>query len=598
MLHKNGKVFAIGHLSIPLVLAGIYFTANQQTTMLPLFFFSFVWFLLLSYFAFGIGRLSEWLRKRAVWAVTLTDFAIYLAIQLLPEWAPHTEPDWLILFLVPLYAFELGTFASLAVSAGGMIMLFASHAAWGITIASLETLIIVGAMVLIVFFIGPSTDRLNRLAYYDLLTGLPNRHLLKSRLNASLRHADKHRHLTAVMLVDLDQFKYVNDNLGHDAGDQLLKIITERLRSILPAKAMLARMGGDEFTILLANAANADDAASIARATIDVMQQSISLNRNEVFLTTSIGIALYPDDASDANSIMRNAEAAMYRAKENGRNNFQFYRRQMDDDSTTERVRKEAMLRHAIDRDELVVYYQPRLNTKTEELVCVEALVRWKHPVQGMIPPNEFIPLAEDTGLIVQIGEQVLRKACKQRKKWTEQGMPQFRVSVNLSTRQFRHTELPEVIAQTLKETGLSPDLLELEITETAAMQDAHYAGLMLQALKETGLTISIDDFGTGYSSLSYLKRFPIDVIKIDRSFISGIHKNADDAAIVRAIIVLAKTLKLEVTAEGVETSEQIAYLESLGCDEIQGFVIGKPMDADDLVRWHFIRQESLQTSG
>ncbi|WP_409341344.1 putative bifunctional diguanylate cyclase/phosphodiesterase [Paenibacillus sp. MBLB4367] len=598
MFHKKGKVFAIGHLTIPLVLAGLYVTVNRQADMILLIAFSFIWFLLLMYFAFGVGVLSDWLRKRAVWAVALTDYAICLAIHMIPGWAPQAEPHWLILFLIPLYAFELGTLVATAAGFGGLSILLIYHQMKGMSMATLDMLIMIGAMVLIIFFIGPSTDRLNRLAFYDLLTGLPNRHLFKSRLNAALRQADRNRHATAIMFVDLDQFKYVNDNMGHDAGDQLLKVVTERIRNILPAKAMLARMGGDEFTILLSETADSDEAAHIARSAIEAMQQSISINRNEVFLTTSIGIALYPNDAHNANSLMRNAEAAMYRAKEDGRNNFQFYRRQMEEDGTTERVRKEAMLRHAIDRDELVVYYQPRLNTKTGELVCVEALVRWQHPEKGMIPPNDFIPLAEDTGLIVQIGEQVLRKACRQRKRWTDQGLPLFRVSVNLSTRQFRHTELPEVIEQTLKETGLSPDLLELEITETAAMQDAHYAGLMLHVLKETGLTISIDDFGTGYSSLSYLKRFPIDVIKIDRSFISGIHKDSDDAAIVRAIVVLAKTLKLEVTAEGVETSEQIAYLESLGCDEIQGFVIGKPMDADDLVRWHYIRQESMATTG
>lgn len=596
MNHKNGIVFALGHAAIPIVLAGMYVSGEHQLILIPMIAVSFIWFLLLCYSSLAIRVLAEWLRKKSVWLIMLIDIALCCVIQFAPNWQSGVGPHWLILFLVPLYAFELGTGPAIVVGLSGIVYLTAFHSAMQIPFATLDMFVIIGGIGLLIFFIGPSTDRLNRLAYYDLLTGLPNRHLFRRKLNAALLAAKRDRHPAGIMFVDLDQFKYVNDNMGHDAGDQLLKVVTGRIRGILPSSALLARMGGDEFMILLQRMTHSDDAANLAAGVIDAMRESISVNYNEVFLTTSIGIALYPGDAKDAASLMRHAETAMYKAKEEGRNNYQFYSDQMIDEGTAERVRMETMLRHAIERDEFVVYYQPRLNTKTGELVCVEALARWRHPERGMIQPKDFIPLAEDTGLIVTIGEQVLRKACQQRKLWTEQGMPPFRVSVNLSARQFRHTDLPETIASILKSTGIPADLLELEITESAAMQDVNYASSMLRVLKESGLSLAIDDFGTGYSSLSYLKRFPIDVIKIDRSFISGIHKDSDDAAIVRAIIVLAKTLKLEVTAEGVETSEQISYLERLGCDEIQGFVIGKPMEADDLTRWHFVRQEDLRT--
>jgi diguanylate cyclase (GGDEF)-like protein len=504
----------------------------------------------------------------------------------MPEWKSESQPTWLLLFLVPLYALELGLIPSLYFSLFGLGNIYILTLVEGGNFLSLDTMLITFGILMSMLFIGRNSDRLQKMAYYDSLTQLPNRQMIKDLLISSLREASRSRSRLGVLFLDLDQFKYVNDTMGHAAGDVLLQTVAIRIKKVLPKHAILSRMGGDEFTILIPRMDTSDVAARTSEAIIEMLKSSFPLNHNEVYITTSIGISVYPEDGRDADTLMKNADTAMYRAKDEGRNNYQFYTPSVNQEGI-ERLKMETMLRHAIERDEFIIYYQPRINTKTRELVCLEALVRWEHPNLGMIYPKDFISLAEDTGLIVEIGELVLRKACMQRKRWTELGLPPFRISVNLSPRQFRQLDLPEIITKVFKDTKMDPALIELEITESAAMQDVNFAILMLRVLKDMGMTIAIDDFGTGYSSLSYLKKFPIDVIKIDQSFIKGIqNRDSDDAAIVRAIIVLAHTLKLDVTAEGVETWDQAYFLAEQNCDEIQGYLFGKPMTAKTLQNW------------
>ncbi|MDB5052260.1 MAG: hypothetical protein JWM44_310 [Bacilli bacterium] len=597
MNHRSDKMFAVGHLVVPIVLFAL-FKRDPQFVLLLLGFLTSFWALYLMWHAFVLKNLYIFLKKNTYWFLMLTDVLLNTLTYTLPIWKLDSHPTWLILFLVPLYALEMGLVPSFYFSVFGLANIYFLTLVQGGNFLSLETFLIVFGMLMSMLFIGRSSDRLQKMAYYDALTHLPNRLLLKDQLTSSIRLASKSNFRVGILFLDLDQFKYVNDTMGHAAGDVLLQTVALRIKKILPKNAILARMGGDEFTLLIPKMDTSDIAARTAETIIDALKSSFPLNHNEVFITTSIGVAVFPDDGIDADTLMKNADTAMYRAKDEGRNNYQFYTPSVNQEGI-ERLKMETMLRHAIERDEFVIYYQPRINTKTRGLVCVEALVRWVHPELGMIHPKDFISLAEDTGLIVEIGELVLRKACMQRKKWTEQGLPLFRISVNLSPRQFRQLDLPEVITKVLKETKMDPHLLELEITESAAMQDVNFAILMLRVLKDMGVTIAIDDFGTGYSSLSYLKKFPIDVIKIDQSFINGIqNRDSDDAAIVRAIIVLAHTLKLDVTAEGVETWDQAYFLEEQRCDEIQGFLFGKPMIAKTLLDWFKLEHTETVAEG
>lgn len=586
MSFKNGKVFSIGHVVLPGILAALYMNGTRDPILLSIAGIALIW----SFFLIWMTSFNKPFFSLAGGATpflfSLADFVLLGAAFVLPSWHGPVSPVWLPLPLVSLYAFELGTRRSLTFSLLCLAdMVLYDVFQHGKSFWSLETLLTVTAIIFCVSFIGPTADRLNRMAFYDLLTGLPNRRMFTEKLQGSLADLHRHSSMVGVMFLDLDGFKYINDTMGHMLGDQLLQSITSRLRSVLPKHALLARMGGDEFALYIPKMRTTDEAAELAELLLKQFTSSFSLGLHEVYVTASIGISIAPENGFDGDTLMRNADAAMYLAKDQGRNNYQFYSAPIRNDGM-ERIKMETMLRHALDRDEFVVYYQPRVDTSTGRLECVEALVRWIHPDRGMIPPMDFIPLAEETGLIVPIGERVLRKVCAQRERWNALGLPPFKVSVNLSARQFRQTELPEIIQNALRSTGMSADLLELELTESAAMQDVNYAILMLKVLKEMGLTIAIDDFGTGYSSLSYLKRFPLDVLKIDKSFISGIHTDSDDAAIVRAIIAMGQSLKLKVTAEGVETSEQLHYLEELHCDEIQGYLIGKPMAADILEQW------------
>ncbi|WP_438446220.1 putative bifunctional diguanylate cyclase/phosphodiesterase [Gorillibacterium sp. sgz5001074] len=586
MSFKNGKVFSVGHVLLPGILAALYIHSNRDTILLTISGIALLWSLMLIWLS-ASGKPYFSLAGRATPVLfSLVDFMLLGAAFTLPVWDGPVSPTWLILPLVSLYAFELGMRRSLLFS----LLCLADLLLFGVfqqtkSFWSLESWLNLLGIIFCISFIGPTADRLNRMAFYDLLTGLPNRRMFTEKLQGSLSDLHRQSNMLAVMFLDLDGFKYINDTMGHMLGDQLLQGITSRMRSILPKHVMLARMGGDEFALFIPKMKTTDEAAELAEQLLKQFIPSFSLGLHEVYVTASIGISIAPDNGYDGDTLMRNADAAMYLAKDHGRNNYQFYAAPSRNDGM-ERIKMETMLRHALDRDEFVVYYQPRVDTSTGRLECVEALVRWIHPERGMISPVDFIPLAEETGLIVPIGERVLRKVCAQRQRWTDQGVPFFKVSVNLSARQFRQTELPEIIQNALRSTGMTADLLELELTESAAMQDVNYAILMLKVLKEMGMTIAIDDFGTGYSSLSYLKRFPLDVLKIDKSFISGIHADTDDDAIVRAIIAMGHSLKLKITAEGVETSEQLHYLEEQGCDEIQGYLVGKPMAADILEQW------------
>lgn len=418
-------------------------------------------------------------------------------------------------------------------------------------------------------------------AFHDALTGLPNRMLFKDRLTLEIAHAKRNKQMLAVLFLDLDRFKLVNDTLGHGLGDQLLKIIAMRLVGYVREDDTVARLGGDEFTVLLPEILQAENAVKVARKILQAVREPVHIDVHELYISTSIGIALYPSDGEDAESLLKNADTAMYRAKENGKNNYQLYTPAMNA-KAFERLAIENGLRRALDRNEFVVYYQPKVNINTGKIIGMEALVRWQVPERGLIPPGDFIPLAEDTGLIVPIGEWVLHTACAQNKAWQDAGYPPLRVAVNLSARQFQLQNLVEVVSRVLKETGLEPCWLELEITESVAMQNAEYTVKMLYELKDMGIQLAIDDFGTGYSSLNYLKRFPISKLKIDKSFVSEIGTDQDNEAIASTVIVLGQSLKLGVVAEGVETEEQYDFLKQHHCDEMQGYLFGKPVPPDE----------------
>ena len=420
--------------------------------------------------------------------------------------------------------------------------------------------------------------RARHLADHDALTGLPNRRILEDRLTQALALSYRNRKQTAAMFVDLDRFKTINDSLGHAVGDQLLKAVAERLVKQLRVGDTVCRIGGDEFVIVLPEITRGGDAAQVAQKIIDTLSDPIALEEREITVTPSIGISVFPEDGSDAETLIRNADAAMYHAKEMGRSNYQFFTDQMNL-AASRRLTLENDLRRAVQKNELVVYYQPISELKTGCAVMHEALLRWKHPSRGLVSPVDFIQLAEDTGLILRIGEQALRDACAWAHKiGVDKRMP---VAVNISARQFNDPKLVEMVARTLKETGLPADMLELEITESTVMRQTDVTLAMLNKLKDLGVSLAIDDFGTGYSSLAYLKRFPVNKLKIDKSFITDVPKSRDHNAIVTAIISLAHALSLRVVAEGVETEAQLEFLQGAGCDLIQGYLAGKPIDAD-----------------
>ena len=414
--------------------------------------------------------------------------------------------------------------------------------------------------------------RAQHLADHDALTGLPNRRLLEDRLTQALALSQRNRQQTAVMFVDIDRFKTVNDSLGHAAGDVLLKEIAQRLVNQLRVGDTVCRIGGDEFVVVLPEVKRSSDVAQVAQKVIEQLSQPVVIERRELVVTASIGISVFPEDGDDAGTLIRNADAAMYAAKELGRANTQFFTEKMNQ-AASQRLALESDLRRALGKDEMRVQYQAVVEARGARLIGYEALVRWQHPQRGLVMPGEFIQLAEESGLILRIGEWVLREACR----WARHGV---QVSVNLSPRQLNDPGLAETVAQALSESGLAPRLLELEITESTVMQHTEVTLATLEKLKKLGVSISIDDFGTGYSSLAYLRRFPVDKLKIDRSFVAELPADQEQAAIICAIVALAHALQIEVVAEGVETEAQREFLSRCGCDYLQGYLIGRPGDA------------------
>jgi diguanylate cyclase (GGDEF)-like protein/PAS domain S-box-containing protein len=435
-----------------------------------------------------------------------------------------------------------------------------------------------------------SEQRIHHVAQHDVLTGLPNRSLLQDRLGQAIAYSTRCSHPVWVMLVDLDRFKFVNDSMGHKAGDVLLVTVAARLRSALRDTDTVARLSGDEFVVILTEHEDQKLSVDVVQRLMDSVAQPVMLGSKEFFVTCSIGVAVYPTDGAPADSLIEHADIAMYRAKKLGRNNFQFYTPAMNEEAM-ERVRIESALRNALERDEFVLHYQPQVDLASGEIVGMEALIRWQHPEMGMVAPSRFIGVAEETGLIVQIGAWVMRAACQQNRAWHEAGLGKLRVAVNLSARQFGAVNLVADIRSVLAETGLAPGYLEIELTESLFMSDVTLAVELLHAMKALGVKLSIDDFGTGYSSLSYLSRFPIDVLKIDRSFVAAITRDSNDAAIVASIIALAHNLKLSVIAEGVETEEQLDYLRGHGCDQMQGYFFSPPLPATEFEQ--LLRQQS-----
>ncbi|MDQ1818130.1 EAL domain-containing protein, partial [Massilia sp. CCM 9210] len=433
--------------------------------------------------------------------------------------------------------------------------------------------------------------RIRHLAFNDLLTGLPNRTLFFDLLGQAVDQARVNKTQLAVLFLDLDRFKYVNDNLGHDVGDRLLVAVAQRVRRAVRSIDMVARLGGDEFTIVLGDVDGPAPAAAAAQTICRVLAAPFQIDGHDIFVTSSVGIAMYPFDGLDVPTLVKRADSAMYRAKKTN-TGFQFYEASMEQ-AISEHVRLESDLRRALERNELEVFYQPQARFDNQRIVGMEALVRWKHPTRGMVPPVEFIPLAEETGLINPLGEFVLRTACAQLKAWIDQGLPPMRVAVNLSVRQLLQKNFADTVEAVLVASGLPPDLLELEITESTLMEHAQDTLKALHRLRGLGVRLSIDDFGTGYSSLSYLKRFPVDIIKIDRSFVADVPHDADDAAIIAGIIALAHSLRLEVVAEGVETQAQLDYLRAQRCDLLQGWYLAPAMPAEQFAEL-IIKREAM----
>jgi diguanylate cyclase (GGDEF)-like protein len=430
------------------------------------------------------------------------------------------------------------------------------------------------------------TPRINYLATHDALTDLPNRSLFTSRFTQALKNAQTNRTQVALLFMDLDNFKNINDTLGHDVGDLLLISVAERVKKLLRPADTLARLGGDEFTIILEDLAN-DNLITTITNICKSFSTPFMLTGHEVFVTSSIGISIYPDDGTDMQILLKNADMAIYRAKEQGKNTFEFYTQSMND-RILRKISLETNLRAALENNELEMFYQPIIDIATNTITSLEALARWESVKLGTISPVEFIPVAEECGLIVPIGEWILRTVCHQSYEWQKTAAfpVKLRVAVNLSSRQFKEYKLVDLISSTLKETGISGEYLTLELTEGLIMHDIESNIKVLNQLKDLGISISIDDFGTGYSSLNYLRRFPIDIIKIDRTFITDIinHENSDDAAaIVTAIIAMSHSLKMKVIAEGVETIQQYNFLRDLGCDQIQGFLISKAVPVPEV---------------
>ncbi len=439
-------------------------------------------------------------------------------------------------------------------------------------------------------------DRMAMLANYDSLTGLPNRVLFRDRLREGMKRAHRSRRVLGLMFLDLDRFKVVNDSLGHEVGDRLLQHVSQALtrclrsadsvaRHVSDDSITIARLGGDEFTIVVEDIGGSDDAAAIARRILESLIEPFVVDGEEIVITASIGISLYPPDTVDLDGLIRHTDMAMYRSKARGRNTYTFYSPDMNAEVEA-RLSLETSLRHALDRGEFNLLYQPKADLKTGRITGVEALIRWNRPGVGVVPPDQFISVLEETGLILPVGAWVIRTACADLATWDKLGLPALTLAVNLSARQFRHQHLFQLIAETLAQARIAPHRFELELTESQLMEDNDASRAMLASIANLGVRVAIDDFGTGHSSLSYIKRFNIDTLKIDRSFVRDITKDDDDSAIATAVIALGRSLQLKVVAEGVETLHQADYLRALGCDEIQGYLLSRPLSSVQLVTW------------
>lgn len=436
---------------------------------------------------------------------------------------------------------------------------------------------------------------IEHLAYFDLLTNLPNRRLFRDRLEQAVIGTRRDGDMLAVMHLNLDRFKLVNDTLGHEAGDQLLKTIAELLANSLREGDAIARLSGDEFMVVAQHLAHSEDAVRVAEKIVEALQPPFVLHEHEFFISTSIGISIFPTDTDDIDTLFKNADIALHQAKDAGRNNFRFFSADMNV-ATLDLLELETELRHALQRNEFILHYQPQIDIASSKTVGVEALIRWMHPERGLVPPFEFIPLAEETGLILPLSEWVLKAACTQMREWQDAGLPAVRVAVNLSARHFRQPGLVATVARILQETRLEPKYLELEITEGTIMLNVERTITVLHELKALGVELSVADFGTGYSSLSYLKRFPVNTLKIDRSFVNDVTTDPEDASLAKAIIAMAHSLHLRVIAEGVETEGQLAFLTKNSCDEIQGYFFSRPLPANECAK--FLQQSRLPQAG
>ncbi|MCW8944310.1 MAG: EAL domain-containing protein [Sedimenticola sp.] len=429
-----------------------------------------------------------------------------------------------------------------------------------------------------------SQERVEYLAHHDLLTGLPNRRLFGDRLEHALQRAHRNKTVVAILHIDLDNFKSINDGLGHPVGDKVLQVAADRLHLAVREEDTVARVAGDDFSIILEDITDSESVAHLANKILSAFATPFHVDNHELHVNISIGISLYPDDGDDVTSLIKNADAAMYQAKEKGKGCYCFYTQAMTN-AALDRLTMENRLRKALSQDEFRLYYQPQYALNTGKLIGAEALIRWQNSELGLVSPDEFIPLTESTGLILPIGEWVLYEACRQAKSWQDEGYDLSRIGVNIAGQQVQHGNIVYTVNKVLEETGLDPTCLELEVTESFIMQQAEQAISTLQALRELGVALAIDDFGTGYSSLSYLKLLPINKLKVDRSFVKDIPNDKNSEAIVRAVIVLGKSLQLEVIAEGVETEEQEDFLKAEACDEVQGFYYSRPLPADEFER-------------
>jgi diguanylate cyclase (GGDEF)-like protein len=463
-----------------------------------------------------------------------------------------------------------------------------SRLAWYTGTAALAVIAALGAALLMLSRfrkeLSQAEQHLDYLAHYDALTALPNRNAFNWRLAQAMARAERNARCVALMFLDLDNFKIINDTFGHHVGDELLKYAAQRLTESLRASDTVSRLGGDEFTVILEDLSNPQSAAPVAEHLIASLHRPFQVDRQELYVGASIGISVYPQDAEGLQDLIRNADTAMYHAKEKGKNNYQFFSREMNN-RASRRLSIETRLRRGLEREEFFLHYQPQVDLASERIVGVEALLRWRQPELGLVDPTQFIAIAEETGLIVPIGEWVLRTACAQNQAWNAAGLGPLRVGVNLSARQLRDETFAQKTIQILRETGLEPALLELELTESVLMERRESTRAMLDELRSTGVALAIDDFGTGYSSMAYLKRVPISKLKIGISLVRDAPGDPDDAAIIAAIIAMGHSLKLHVLAEGAENAEQVAFLAARGCDSAQGYYFSEPLPAEELTR-------------